>query len=209
MSAELYLITPVITDAEAFAPQLQRCLAAAPFSAVLIDCRQADDKDLARLVKPLVSLVQGAGAAALIPLPADLRTVARIAADGVHCADPARLGEAVEALKPMMIVGAGGLKTRHEAMEAGERDIDYILFGAPRADGSVPDAAMTLDRVQWWAGIFTLPCVAYAADAAGVGPLVGAGADFVALGPWLFDAADAETTVREAHALATARGPKK
>ncbi len=49
-------------------------------------------------------------------------------------------------------------------MEAGERDIDYVMFGEPRADGFVPPLAQTIERAEWWAAIFNVPCVAYAPD---------------------------------------------
>lgn len=208
MTTQIFLITPAIADATALLPGLRAVLAAAPVSAVLIDVRADDDKELARLAKDSVAAVQESGAAALIPPPQDLRTVARLGADGVHALGLAAMGEAVEALKPKAIVGVGGLKTRHEAMEAGEKDIDYVMFGAPRPDGSLPDPAVTVERAQWWAEIFTLPCVAYVPGLEEAAVLVATGAEFIALGPWLFETADPAQTMRQAFALcAAARGP--
>ena len=37
------------------------------------------------------------------------------------------------------------------------------LFGEPRPDGYVPPLLTTLDQTRWWAEIFNVPCVAYAA----------------------------------------------
>jgi len=99
--------------------------------------------------------------------------------------------EAVEALKPDWIVGAGGLATRHDAMLAADQGADYVLFGEPDADGARPGFAALEERVSWWAELFEAPCVAYAGSRAEVKPLVKAGADFVALGDWLW--ADAVT----------------
>jgi thiamine-phosphate pyrophosphorylase len=46
--------------------------------------------------------------------------------------------------------------------------------------------AAILDRISWWAELFEVPCVGYAANAEEVEPLAAAGADFVALGEWVF-----------------------
>ena len=39
-----------------------------------------------------------------------------------------------------------------------------------------------IERVTWWAELFVIPCVAYAANASEIDPLVRAGADFIAVG---------------------------
>lgn len=211
MSApNLYLLTPVITDAEAFAPTLSAVLAAAPFAAVRLAFASAEERAMTRMAKLLVPLVQEAGAAALLDSPADPRLVARCGADGAHFSvSRPDLAEAISELKPDRIVGVGGLRTRHEAMEAGERDLDYLMFGEPRADGSVPELARTIERAEWWSGIFNTPAVAYAADAATLPEVAATGAEFVALGAWLFDSADPAAAAREAAALLGADKPKK
>ena len=44
-----------------------------------------------------------------------------------------------------------------------------------------------LERLTWWAELFELPCVGYAASLDEVGPLVATGADFIALGEWIWN----------------------
>jgi thiamine-phosphate pyrophosphorylase len=105
----------------------------------------------------------------------------------VHVADPAGLIAALRELKPDRIVGAGGLRSRDAAMEAGEAGADYVMFGEPRADGSLPPLEQVIERCRWWAEVFTTPCIAYAPDVAAVALLAATGAEFVALGPWAFD----------------------
>ena len=56
-----------------------------------------------------------------------------------------RLQKAIEALKPDFIVGAGGFATKHDAMEAGELDIDYVFFGPLSGPIDPP-------RANWRAG---------------------------------------------------------
>jgi thiamine-phosphate pyrophosphorylase len=43
-----------------------------------------------------------------------------------------------------------------------------------------------IERVAWWAEVFEIPCVGFAAAPQEVEPLVTAGADFIAAGDWVF-----------------------
>jgi thiamine-phosphate pyrophosphorylase len=96
--------------------------------------------------------------------------------------EPAQaLGAAAKALKPKFILGAGGLRSRHAAMEAGECDVDYLMFGEPAPDGFVPPLEQTVERTRWWTEIFNVPCVAYAASFDDIPALIAAGAEFLAL----------------------------
>ena len=49
-----------------------------------------------------------------------------------------------------------------------------------------PSLDAILERVAWWAEVFEAPCVAFAAGIEEVAPLVRAGADFIALGDWIW-----------------------
>ena len=71
-------------------------------------------------------------------------------------------------------------------MAAAEGGADYVMFGEPDADGGRPSLEAIEERVAWWAEVFELPCVGYAASHDEIMPLVKAGADFVALGDWLW-----------------------
>jgi len=83
-------------------------------------------------------------------------------------------------------VGAGGLETRHDAMLAAEQGADYVMFGEPDENGQRPSFADIEERVSWWAEVFEAPCVGYAASLDEVVPLVQAGADFIALGDFIW-----------------------
>jgi thiamine-phosphate pyrophosphorylase len=184
--SQFHLITPRIDDPAAFHPQLAAAIAACRPASVHL---RASGEALAakRVVQALVAIVQDAGAALLIDPPVDLRDVARSGADGVHIVDPAALKPALRDLKPDRIVGVGSLRSRDAAMEAGEAGADYVMFGEPRADGSLPPLEQVLERCRWWAEVFNVPCIGYAPDAAAVLPLATTGAEFVALGPWAFE----------------------
>ena len=180
----LYLVTPPVADAQAFAAPLTAALAAGDVAAVLLRLAEADERTQINRVKALASIVQDKGAALLIDGHGDL--VARAGADGAHLTGLAAFTEALAPLKPERIAGAGGLTTRHDAMAAAEAGADYVMFGEPGAAGDRPGFGAVEERVAWWAEVFEAPCVGYAASEDEVAPLVNAGADFVALGDWLW-----------------------
>ena len=93
------------------------------------------------------------------------------------------------------------MRSRDDAMAAGEAGADYVMFGEPRRDGYTPPLAETLERTAWWAEIFQTPCVAFAGALDAVAPLTAAGADFVALGDAIWLAPSAAAAMAEAQAL--------
>jgi thiamine-phosphate pyrophosphorylase len=101
--------------------------------------------------------------------------------------------------------GIGGLKARHDAMEVAELGADYVMFGEPRPDGSLPTLDMVLERAEWWAELFNTPCVAFASETANIAPLVATGAEFIGLGDVVFTHPQGpEEGVRQALALIAA-----
>jgi thiamine-phosphate pyrophosphorylase len=207
-ASRLYLVTPCVEDAAAFAAVLEEALdetlPAADVAAVLLRLAAADERMLINRVKVLAPVVQAKGIALLIDGHHDL--VARSGADGAHLTGIAALSAAIGGLQPDRIAGAGGLKSRHDAMLAGEAGADYVMFG--EADGNRrPSLAAIVERVAWWAEVFQPPCVGFAAAHDEVAALARAGADFVALGEWVWSAgggpgaaiaaAAAEIAVRE------------
>ena len=48
-------------------------------------------------------------------------------------------------------------------MLAAETGADYVMFGEPERRRHRPATEAMLERVAWWAELFELPCVAYAA----------------------------------------------
>ncbi|MBY0612673.1 MAG: thiamine phosphate synthase [Beijerinckiaceae bacterium] len=178
----LYLITPPVSDVDAFAPKLEAAFKGGRIDSVLLRIASSDEREVKRIVQALVPVVQQQGAAVLIEPTADLRLAARAGADGIHIRySEAALDEALEAQKPDRIVGVQGLKTRDAAMSAGEAGADYLMFGEPYPDGVLPDFAGVLDRVSWWTETFLTPCVAYAPTLADVTALAEARAEFIAL----------------------------
>jgi thiamine-phosphate pyrophosphorylase len=181
----LYLVTPPVQDAAAFALALEPALGAADVAAVLLRLAPGGESELVLRIKLLAPIAQRAGAALLLDGHVDL--VGRSGADGAHLTGIHALEGAIERLKPERIAGAGGMTTRHDAMLAAEADADYILFGEPDLNAERPSLVAIADRVSWWAEVFQPPCVAYAASLDEVGPLAAAGADFVAAADFVWE----------------------
>ena len=111
--------------------------------------------------------------------------VAHGGADGAHLTGIEAFAAALDTLKPARIAGCAGLASRHDAMTAAERGADYVMFG-DAANGRRPSFDAIVERVAWWAEVFEVPCVAMAASFDEVGPLAAAGADFVAVGDFIW-----------------------
>jgi thiamine-phosphate pyrophosphorylase len=180
----LTLVTPQLAEVKDFAAVLASALAQTDVAAVLLRLADSDERTLINRAKALATVAQEKGAALLLEGRVDL--VARAGADGAHLGSIADFTAAIAQLKPDRIAGCGGLHTRHDAMVAAERDADYVMFGEPGASGERPGFEAIEERIAWWANVFEAPCVAYAAAIDEVAPLVAAGADFVALGDWLW-----------------------
>lgn len=186
MAPQLYLITPATAQAESFPASLAAVLDAAEFSAILVQRAAHDDIAYAQLAKAVIKVGQGAGCAVLVQDDIDLAK--RMGADGVHVTGDARaVKAAITALKPGLIVGAGPIATRHDAMTVGELDIDYLLFG--NLDDSADASAVEL--AEWWAPTFEIPAVLHAPGASDAH-----GAEFFACGPALWSASSPPQAAR-------------
>lgn len=187
--AQIYLVTPLIDDASAFAPLLKEAIERTRAVSVLLRLKASDERGAINMVKHLAPIAQALGAAVLVEGDATVAT--RGGADGVHISTGlADAKMAVERLQPERIVGCGDLRSRHAAMEAGETNVDYVMFGEPgrdkRGQELTPPLAEVLELAEWWAHLFETPCVAYAASQEAADALAGTGAEFIALGPWAF-----------------------
>ena len=155
-SCRLYLVTPPLgaADLDAFAPRFAAALAAADVASALLRIAPAAQGEAKRILQPLVELAAARDVAALIE--DDARLARRVGADGAHVTGVGEeLAEALTSLHPAHIVGAGGLRSRDDAMSAGEAGADYVMFGEPRRDGFTPPLAETLERDRLVGGDFS------------------------------------------------------
>jgi thiamine-phosphate pyrophosphorylase len=184
MIPELYLIAPPDAAADDFAACLKRVLAATEIAALLLPQGVRSEGDYAAFAAAIVPVAQAAGVAVL--LEGDPARVRALGADGLHVEGPAAaLKKAVAALKPDLIVGAGGSDSRHDAMSKAELGPDYIMFGS--ISGAMEPEVREL--AGWWAQTMETPGVLSdpAADAASADA---EGCEFLALSKSIWSAAD-------------------
>ncbi|MDQ0510294.1 thiamine phosphate synthase [Ancylobacter amanitiformis] len=181
----LYVLVPapLVADAARVADGLRRAGGEVDIAAVLL--RAVPGQPAADALRPLVAASQDIGAACLIE--ADTALGAALGADGAHLDGHEALKAALPALRPDGIAGAGGLRSKHDAMTAAEAGADYVMFGEPDAQGRRPAFETTLERAEWWVQLFEPPCVAYARTLEEVVALVAIGADFIAVDADLLD----------------------
>jgi len=143
----------------------------------------------------LCTLVQRHGAAFLVE--ADAERARRIGADGVHvAADVPLYRRARDHLGQRGIIGVG-CRSRHDAMVLGELGADYVAFGTDAAHDA-GECEERAELIAWWSETFAVPCVAWNVEtAAEAEKLARLGADFVALAPSIFDAAEPARRIAE------------
>src|SRR5262245_56657873 len=178
----LYLVSP--QNPAGLADKLGQALGAADVAAVLLRLPQTDERSHVNQAKALAPTVQDKGAAHILDGHPDLAV--RAGADGAHLTGIDALNEALATLKPARIAGCAGLESRHDAMLAAEAGADYVMFGEPDEDGNRPSFEAITERLAWWAEVFEIPCVGFAASLDEVEALARAGADFVAVGDCVF-----------------------
>jgi thiamine-phosphate pyrophosphorylase len=183
-SPRLYLITPPLGDPASFGRALAAALDAGDVATVLLRLADSDERTLVNRAKAIAAAVHRRDIALLLDNRPEI--VGRADADGAHIAGIEAFAAALSSLKPDRIAGAGGLRSRHDAMLAGETGADYVMFGDPDRRGHRPPFETIEERIIWWADIVEIPCIGYAAQADEVRPLAHAGADFIALGDWIW-----------------------
>lgn len=154
MSADLYLIAPADTPAETLGPALKATFADREVAALLLPRGSLSENAYKTLVKSIAPLAQKAGTAVLIEGEPGL--VRLLGVDGLHVPGGIKaVREAVDALKPQMIVGVGDVHSRDDAMSKGELEVDYILFG-PLSGTITPEER---EMARWWAETMEVPSV--------------------------------------------------
>jgi thiamine-phosphate pyrophosphorylase len=199
------LIAPAQPDPHAFPAKLAEALGGGDVAAVHIT--GATGKQAEKLALALVKVAQNAGAAALIAN--DTRLAGHAGADGVQVdTGLGDLARTAEAFRPGRIVGAGGLASRHDAMQAGEIGVDYVFFGRPHADTHDAPHQKALELATWWSDLMKIPAVVMAGRSVeSVGVAAATGAAFVAVhsAVWSHAGGPAEAVAQAEAALSSRR----
>ena len=178
-ATRLVLVTPRDADPKIFPALLAEALGGGGVAAIIIAGAAGNETE--KLAAILVEVAQGAGAAALVA--DDTRLAGHAGADGVHIGTGFDdLRRAAASFRPKRIVGAGGLTSRHDAMQAGEIGVDYLFFGRLHGDTHDSPHPKALDLAEWWTEITEVPAVIMAGRSIdSVRDAAATGAEFVAL----------------------------
>jgi thiamine-phosphate pyrophosphorylase len=205
-ACQLYLISPLEVSG-VFPDRLARALDAGPVAAFQFRVKDVAEHDAARLAEPLQRICADREVAFIVNDSIGLAK--RLGADGVHLGqDDGSVADARARLGKAAQIGVTCHASRHLAMEAGEAGADYVAFGAffPSSTKDTKHAAEP-DLLQWWARLFELPCVAIGGiTAANCGPLVEAGADFLAASHAVWGGDEAAGVRALTEAIARAEG---
>lgn len=178
---QLYLISPLDIGGD-FPDRLVRALDAGPVAAFQFRVKGVDEHEAARLAAPLQAICAERDVAFIVNDSISLAK--RLKADGVHLGQgDGTVAEARERLGRDAQIGVTCHDSRHLAMEAGEAGADYVAFGAffPTTTKQTEFVA-TPDLLEWWQALMEIPCVAIGGiTPENCGPLVAAGADFLAV----------------------------
>ena len=204
----LYLVTPAALDPTVFRDQLAAALDAGDVAAVQLRLKDVDDDAIRRACDALRPVAQERDVAFILNDRPDL--AAATGCDGVHVGQQdTPYAQARALMGADRIVGVTCHASRDLAMEAAEAGADYVAFGAffpttTKVSGHRAD----LEILKWWSEIMTVPCVAIGGiTPANCGPLVAAGADFLAVVSAVWNAPEGPAAAVQAfeRAIAQAR----
>lgn len=154
MIANIFLIAPMTADSEKFPAILADAMDRTDVAALLLPRGERGVEDYAKLVSAVLPIAQPRGCAVLLDNEPEMAKA--LGADGVHMTTGIKAFEdAIKLLKPDMIVGAGNIHSRHDAMSKGEAGADYLFFGP--VSGNADPVSGT--EAAWWADTFEIPAV--------------------------------------------------
>jgi thiamine-phosphate pyrophosphorylase len=179
----LYLITPPAFEPDQLAKELEAALAGGDVASLQLRLKDCDDDTIRRAARVLKPIAQERSVAFIMNDRPDL--AAELDCDGVHVGEEDMpYAEARRLLGPDRIVGVTCGASRHRALVAAEAGADYVAFGAffpsPTKAGTRYRADPELLRD--WSETTVVPCCAIGGiTQENCGPLVEAGADFLAV----------------------------
>jgi thiamine-phosphate pyrophosphorylase len=181
-TTRLYLITPPALDPGRFAHELEDALAGGDVASLQLRLKDVEDGAVRRAAKVLKPIAQDRGVAFIMNDRPDL--AAELDCDGVHVGEEdTPYAEARRLLGPDRIVGVTCGDSRDRAITAAEVGADYVAFGAffPSATKAAKHHADP-ELLRDWSETTVVPCCAIGGiTQENCGPLVEAGADFLAV----------------------------
>jgi thiamine-phosphate pyrophosphorylase len=204
----LVLIAPKADDADALAKKIADAVSGGDVASLILPRYDHDQDGYQNRAERVIERLGDRDVAVI--LSGDTRIAGRVGADGIHLESGQRdIADAVERLQSRMIVGAGGAKTRHEAMEIGEARPDYIFFGRFGYDTAPEPHPRNLSLGEWWAELVEIPCIVMGGNTIESARTVAeTRAEFVALSSAIFaDGADPAERVSAVNVLLDQHAP--
>ncbi|WP_315924633.1 thiamine phosphate synthase [Mesorhizobium sp. SP-1A] len=201
----LVLIAPPSVAVE----RIGAALSGGDVASLILTQEGSDEASFQAFAEKIVPMAQAAGVAVVIA--GDSRVAGRVHADGLHVEGGTEdLADAIERHQDRMMIGAGGAKTRDDALELGEERPDYIFFGRFGYDTKPEPHARNLALGRWWAEMIEIPCIVMAgSEIASVEAVAATGAEFVALSAAVFaEGVDPTAAVAQANALLDRSAPR-
>jgi thiamine-phosphate pyrophosphorylase len=205
----IVLISPAGETADSFAAKFAEAVSGGDVASVILPQNGMDEASYQAFAERIVPIAQDAGIAAIVV--DDTRIAGRVKADGIHIdGGKAALAEAVASFQAKMAVGAGGAKTRDDALELGEERPDYLFFGRFGYDNRPEAHQRNLSLGSWWAEMIEIPVIVMAgSDLSSVETVAATGADFVALSSAVFgEGIDAKAAIQRANAILDESAPR-
>ena len=203
----IVLIAPAGASGPGFAARLRQALGGGDVASLILP-ESPDEAAFQAVAESVAPIAQDTGVALIVA--GNTRVAGRVGADGIHLETGAKdLAEAVEHFQAKMAVGAGGAKTRDDALALGETRPDYLFFGRFGYDNTPAAHPRNLNLGRWWSEMIQIPCIVLAgSDLASVEAVAATGADFVALSSAVFaEGVDAAAAVARANAILDETAP--
>ncbi len=194
---QLYLITPPqIECLDTFADVLKSAVDAGGVACLQLRLKDsngvpAPDDEILRAAEMMLPITKAHDVAFLVNDRPDLAK--QVGAEGVHIGQAdTSYGQAREILGGDATIGVTCHDSKHLGLVAGEAGADYVAFGAffPTETKQASTRA-EIETLEWWSSATTVPCVAIGGiTPENCGPLMRAGADFLAVSGAVWNHAD-------------------
>jgi len=186
--SRLVLVTPAAYDVASQAALLAGALAGGDVASLIITPPDpADPGSLERAARAFMPIATAREVACIVAN--DTRIAGHAGADGVHIETGLNdLRAALEWSRGRKIVGAGGIASRHEAMELAEAEPDYMFFGRLAGDSGDGIFSKARELAAWWSDVTVIPAIVMGGSAlASVDEAKADGIEFIALAKAVWD----------------------
>lgn len=182
----IVLVVPPGADIATLPRRIAEAIGGGDVASLILPQYDLDETTFQKLAERIVPHAQEKGVAVI--LAGDNRVAGRVGADGIHMdANVDAVVDAVTKAKGRSMVGAGGAKTRDEALTLGEAQPDYLYFGRFGHDTKPEPHPRNLELGNWWSEMVAIPCIVEAgSDLASIDTVAATGAEFVALSTAVF-----------------------